>query len=197
MPIIETAAATGQFPYVVSHNPDGTVWNKTLNAGAGGWQAFSGGNWAQYALPLTEQGTSGYYSAPYPTGIVGVLTTEVLYFNATPTLGDAPGGIVQSLGVNVAAVDGDATVAPKLQRSASSMVVGKVIAGTLTDVAFSTDLENPNPNAFQGRSLLFPAGTTLEGQGGVISAYDPDTGIITVTAAFTGAPAVDDTFVIS
>jgi len=192
---IETFVVTGQFPYVIIHHPDGRVWNTTLAAGAGDWEAYDSGHWSQYAIPLTEQAGSGYYSATYPAAIGDVLTTEVVYYNETPTLGDAPGGGVNTQGSNVAAVAGDASAPAKLEASLKSMVVGTVIAGTLTTRAFSTDIVNTELNAYRGRSVLFVTGD-LAGQGGTIVGFDPDTGVLTVTAAFTAAPAADDALVI-
>lgn len=193
--LIETFVVTGQFPYVVIHSPTGQLWNTTLNAGAGGWESYASGHWAQYAVPLVEQAGSGYYSAAYPAAISNVLTTEVLYFNATPTIGDAPGGGSQSQGSNIAAVAGDASVPAKFQASLSSMVLGAVVAGTLTPAAFSTSVVNPSLNAYRGRSVLFTTGS-LAGEGGTIVGYDPVTQIITVSAAFTAAPALNDVLVI-
>lgn len=193
---IETVNQSGLSLYVVIHNPDGRVWNTTLNSGAGDWQVYNSGNWAQYAIALVEQSGSGYYKATYPAGIGAVLTTEVIYANASPTLGDAPQGVAQSQGSNIAAVDGDADAQTSLQRSLASMVRGKVIAGTLTAKAFSTDVVNANSNAFAGRALYFATGT-LAGQGSTITGYNTSTGVITLSGPFTGAPAVNDTFVIS
>lgn len=194
--LIETISTTGLSLYAIIFNPYGQAWNTTLNAGDGGWEVYDSGHWAQYAIALTEKSGSGYYSGQYPDGIEDILTTEVIYANAAPALGDQPMGIGQSQGVSVAAVAGDATAAPKLQTSLASMVRGAVIAGTLTSTAFTTDVVNIEPNAYQGRSLLFATGV-LAGQGGVISEFDPGTGLLTVTAAFTDVPAVDDVFVIS
>ncbi|MES2155454.1 MAG: hypothetical protein V4510_10000 [bacterium] len=194
---IETTGATGLSLYAVSHHPDGRVWNTTLNSGLGGWEAYNGGHWAQYAIALTEQGTSGYYRGTYPAAISGVLTSEVIYANGTPTLGDAPyAGPAQSQGANVAAVAGDAAVPAKMQASLSSMVLGAVIAGTLEAAAFTTDVTNSNVNAYAGRSLYFTTGD-LAGQGSTITGYDPDSGTITVAGAFTGAPSADDVFIIA
>lgn len=193
--LIETFTASGQFPYVVSHNPNGQVWNTTLNAGAGGWENYNSAHWAQYAIPLVEQAGSGYYSAAYPPAISGVLTTEVLYFNETPTFGDVPGGGSQSQGVNLVAVAADATAPAKLRASLASMVIGAVAAGTLAANQFPTDVINANVNAYQGLTLKFVTGALL-GQGGTIAAYDPDTQAVTLTAPFTGAPALNDVFVI-
>jgi hypothetical protein len=193
--LIETISATAQNLYAVIHNPNGQVWNQTLNAGLGGWENYASGHWAQYAIALTEQAGSGYYSAAYPAAISGVLTTEVLYNNATPTLGDAAVGLGQSQGSNMAAVGGDATAPAKLQNSLATMVLGAVSAGVLTASAFTTDVVNSNANAYQGLALKFVTGV-LAGQGGTIAAYDPATGQITMTAPFTGAPSVNDVFIL-
>lgn len=193
--LIETIYASAMSLYAVIFHPDGRAWNKTLNAGAGGWETYDSGHWSAYAIPLTEKSGSGYYHAAYPAGITGVLTTEVVYANAAPTLGDAPIGIAQSQGVSIAAVAGDASAAPKFQASLSSMVLGAVTAGTLTSTAFPTNVVNANTNAFQGLTLKFVTGV-LAGQGGTILSYDTATGTITVTAAFTGAPALNDILVI-
>lgn len=203
MPLpIETIQATGLSLYVIIINDDpesadlGKVWNTTLNAGAGGWEAYNSGNWAQYAVALTEYAGSGYYRGTYPSGIGLTLTTEVIYANGTPTLGDVPQGIGQSQGSNICAVGGDGDVAATLQRSLKTMVRGAVIAGTLTNKSFSTDVVNANINAFAGRSILFATGD-LAGQGSRIVSYDPDTGVIEVAGPFTGAPSSDDIFIIA
>lgn len=194
---IETVAATGSHPYAVLHNDStGQVWNTTLNAGAGGWEAYNSAHWAQYAVPMVEQAGSGYFSAAYPAAITGVMTTEVLYDNATPTLGDAPMGIGQSQGSNVAAVAGDQPAAVTFQQSLESMTTGAVVSGTLTPNAFTTNLVDPSLNAYIGLSIRFASGA-LKGQGVTILAFNPATGLITTTAAFTAAPAASDTFVIA
>lgn len=194
--LVETIGPTGLSLYFIVFNQLGQVWRTTLNAGAGGWETYDSGHWAQYVILLTEKAGSGYYSGAYPPNITGYLTTEVIYNNAVPTLGDAPYGLGQSQGANVAAVGGIADVAPTLQRSLTSMVRGKVIAGTLTASAFTTDVINTETNAFKGRAIYFASGT-LAGQGGIISEFEPITGLITIAGTFTVAPALNDVFVIS
>lgn len=200
---IETSgpSALSIYAIIVNNDPDsadfGKVWNTTLNAGDGGWEVYDSGHWAQYAVALTEYAGSGYYRGTFPEDIGSAMTSEVLYANATPTLGDAVyAGPGASQGVSVRAIAADSNAADKLQRSVSSMVLGTVIAGTLGASAFTTDVTNDETNAFQGRSLLFTTGD-LAGQGSVITAYDPDTGLITVAGAFTAAPTAADKFVIS
>ncbi len=194
--LVETIGPSGLSLYFIVFNQLGQVWNTTLNAGAGGWESYVSGNWAQYAIAMTEKAGSGYYSGTYPANISGYLTTEVMYNNATPTLGDAPYGVGQSQGVSVRAVAGNADVADTLERSLKSMVLGKVIAGTLSVNAFTTDVVNPEVNAYKGRAIYFATGD-LAGQGAIISQFDPSTGKITIAGTFTVAPSIDDVFVIS
>ncbi len=82
--LIETAYIPGRNLYVVIH-AGGQVWNKDTAA----FENYSQGNWVHYAVPLSEQVSSGYYSAAYPSGIpAGTLSTDVLYQQngATPVL---------------------------------------------------------------------------------------------------------------
>lgn len=200
---IETSGPTGLSLYAIIINTDpesadlGKVWNKTLNAAVGGWEVYNSGHWAQYAIALVEYSGSGYYRGTSPAAIGTAFTTEVLYANATPTLGDAVyAGPAQSQGVSIAAVNGDSDVAASFARSLASMARGTVIAGTVGAAAFTTDLVNAQVNAYKGRACYFATGN-LAGQGGIVSAFDPSTGLITIAGTFTVAPAVDDVFIIS
>lgn len=198
---IETTGSTGNSLYfiLVNNEPDsedfGKVWNTTLNASAGGWEVFNGGHWSQYVCLITEYGMSGYYRGTFPANIGEVLCTEVYYNNPAPTYGDTPYTIGQSQGSNVAAVGASTPAALKFKRSANSMVKGTVIAGALGVSMFTTDIENTEVNAFKGRCIYFETGD-LAGQGGLISAFDPDTGLITIAGSFSAAPQVNDLFVI-
>lgn len=198
------------FPLQVLYTPGATVyavvrgvvagtrqyWNKTLNAGAGGWEAYNSAHWAQYALPLTEDAGSGYFAANYPANIAGVLTTEAYYFNAvTPTLGDAPiAPLSQSQGANVAAVGADATVAPTLQQALTSEATG-VAAGVPTVSVIPTNLANAQANSYAGRSVLFTSGAAAQCAGRIVG-YAVVNGVLTLAAPLPVAPAAGDKFVI-
>lgn len=174
------------------------IWNTTLNLGAGGWEAFNSGHWAQYAIPMTEEGT-GYYWGTGPNGTSGIQVTDVVYQQGgvSPTYGqDTPCGIGQGAGQNVGAINGDAVAAGNLAKSLECMTVGAVAAGSISSVSFPTTIVNADPNAYQGLTLRWPAGTTLAGQGGVITGWNPSTQTITVSAPFAGTPAQGDAFII-
>lgn len=186
---------TGANIYAVIHGVvSGTrqVWNSNSQA----WEAYNSAHWAQYAVPLSEQTSSGYYATAFPTAIAGIIVSAVFYNNAVPTLGDSPlSAPVPCQGVNMAGIAADPVAAANQQQALNAIVIGQVAAGTLTASAFSTNVSNANDNAYQGRSILFITGA-LAGQGGVIIGYTSSTLLITMEAPFTGAPSAGDAFVI-
>lgn len=196
--LIEALYLPGRNLYVVIH-AGGQVWNKDTVA----FENYTQGNWTHYAVPLTEQTSSGYYSAAYPSGITaGTLSTECLYQQngGTPVLPALPGGdsflsAFQSQGTNAQTIAGDGTAAINLADSADGIVPGAAIAGTLSTTQASTNLTNSVDNAYINRGLVWTSGT-LKGQAGIISAYSHTNGLITVSTPFTGAPSAADTFVI-
>src|SRR5579872_4098871 len=99
-------------------------WNPTLNTGAGGWEVFNSGHWAQYAIALTGNG-DGYYAATYPANISGVITSETYYNNASPTYGDAPvSAISYAQGRNACGVGADPVAASNIAITAGAEVTG-------------------------------------------------------------------------
>jgi hypothetical protein len=192
---IETVFSTGAMLYTVIHNPnDGTIWNTANSA----WETFNASVWAQYAISMTEQATTGYYEANYPTAISGVLTTEVCYqqSGSSPAISDAPAtGIGQSQGSNVAAIANSTTAASTLAISVGTMPTGAIVSGTLTSTAFTTSLADTTDNVYQGRLIIFTSGALVR-QVGNITAYSGSTFTIMVGGAFTSAPSAGDTFII-
>ena len=83
--IIELPSATsGQTIYAVIHNGSGQLWNGSA------FEAFNSVNWSNYVNGLTEQTSTGYYKATFPSGIVAGKYTETFYQQqgGSPTLGD-------------------------------------------------------------------------------------------------------------
>lgn len=195
---VESVFQPGQTLYVVIHDPAlDKVWNPTLNAGAGAWETYNNAHWIQYAIPMTEQAGSGYYTAAYPAGIVNVLTSEAIFQQGggTPALGDGALGLGQSQGANLAAVAGDAAQPAKLQASLSSMIIATVQAGANTASAILTDLPDVVDNVYQGRVALFTSGGLIREAGTIIS-YTALTQTLTFSAPFTSAPVAGDKLVI-
>ena len=198
---IEVVFQSGQTLYAVVRGlVAGTrqVWNPTLSAGAGGWEAFTSGHWAAYAIALTEDTSTGYYAATYPVNIAGVLTSESFYQQAggTPTLGDVPAaGLLRTQGQNVAAIDALVAPAQNLALSVGAMQAGAVIAGTLTPAAFPTNLTSATNATYQGRVIMFVTGVLIQQVGNII-AYNGTTKTIVVGGPFTAAPSAADAFII-
>lgn len=189
---IETTGATDQTLYAIIRRPDGLVWNEQDQ----GWQAYGDGQWANYAVPLAEQGSSGYYRADFPDAASGYLTTEVVYIQGggAPAVGDAPAGIGQSQGTSVAAVGNDVVAAMNMLANLRGMTTGKAVAGTLSRTQVTTDLATGTDNALKGRLILWTSGACLF-QSSYIQASETGTQLLTF-GALTEAPGVDDTFVI-
>ena len=191
---IETAFSSGATLYAVVHHTDGRVWNNTNSA----WEAYSGALWAQYAVALTEQGTSGYYRGTFPTGATDVLSTEVVYQQSggTPALGDAPAtGIGQSQGVDIAAVKTSVTAALNHKTALLGMIIATVTSsGTSTALKIYCDLAD-TVDAYQGRVVLFASGALIRQVGNIVS-YDATGHFLTMASGFTAAPVVGTTFII-
>lgn len=61
---------TGVTVYAIVRDNDGDVWNGSA------FETYSAGNLGTYDIPLTEQGTSGFYAANFPSGIA---TSDIPY----------------------------------------------------------------------------------------------------------------------
>ena len=196
---IETTFSSGATLYAILHKPTtGELWNNVAQA----WQAFNEANWASYAVPLAEQGTTGYYYAAYPAAAAGdgsFLTSDVIYqqAGAGPATIDAPAtGIGQSQGVDVAAVKSNALAASRLERSLSAMIIGEVTGvGVSTETLIYTTLDDTADNVYQGRLLVFTSGNLIR-QVANISAYSAVNHTLTVAGPFTAPPALADSFII-
>lgn len=173
------------------------VWNPTLNTGAGGWENYNSAHWAQYAVALTEQTGSGYYSATYPANIDGVLTTEAVYVQGggSPTLGDNPAtGLLSSQGQNVTGVARESVAAENLREALVSEQKGLVAAGPTLSL-IPTDLESTQLGAYAGRSVLFTSGPANQ-VAARITGYNPTAGILTLAAPLPVLPEEGDSFII-
>ena len=193
---IETAFTSGVTLYAVIHNPGGFVWNNVTLA----FEAFNQAMWAQYAVPLTEQGTSGYYSAAFPVGAAGSqLTSEVIYQQAlaTPQTADAPAtGVGQSQGVDVAALGTSVLAVSNLQVSALSMYQGSVSSDGLSTtkrVYFNDPVTLVD--TYGGRIIVFTSGDLIR-QVANIEVYNALLKYADIAGALTSAPVIGDTFII-
>jgi hypothetical protein len=95
---IQTQTTTGSAVYCVIRNSAALVWNSTA------FVTFADGSWSTYEVPLTEQGTSGFFTANFPALITTADTYSVELWSGTGTESDqfVSGGSIQWNGSAVA-----------------------------------------------------------------------------------------------
>jgi len=192
--IIETLFTSGSTLYAILRDRlTGHVWNGTA------FEAFNSAHWSSYAIPLTEQSPTGYYTASRPSGVSGFIVSESIYQQAggSPATSDSPAtNLGYSAGQNIAAIAGDAALAPSnLQAALSTEAQGTISAGTITASSFPTSLLNTNTNNFQGRILLMVSGAAAQ-SAALIAQYNPTGGVLTLSGALAAVPSPGDSFVI-
>lgn len=197
LPDIETYFNVGATLYVFAHNRlTGQAWNNNTLV----WENWNIAHWTQYAIPLTEQTGSGYYTAPRPVGLAGYLVSETIYqqVGGSPASGDAPPqGLIRSAGDNVLAISGDALSAPtNLQSVLKSQTQGAVISGTITVSSIPTNLTETIVGAYQGRVLYMLTGSAA-GMAALIANYSPTNGLLTLSGGLAVAPSAADLFIIA
>jgi len=96
--------------------------------------------------------------------------------------------------VNVAQISGDSTAADNLGESATAIVVGAAITGTLSTTQMTTNLTETTDDHYIGRTIIWTTGV-LANQATDITDYDGTSKMLTFTAT-TEAPSNTDTFVI-
>lgn len=101
-----------------------------------------------------------------------------------------------TINANMVAMMGDATAAARARYSAKAALYGNAVTGTLAVNTFTSTLTGLATNAIVGRYLFWVSGT-LEGQPGLISAYNSSLGQITVSSNFSQAPGNGDIFTIA
>lgn len=194
--VIYTVAAT--LYCMIRRKSDGFVWNTALNGGDGGFEAWNAGNWAQYAIALTEQNGSGYYSAEYPEAIGAELTSVVFYATGgSPSSADAPPFILGAAqGQNVAAVAGVGQNAANMGAALSAQAIGAAVGTVPSALEVTTTLEETQDDTFLGRVIMWTSGAMAK-QAARISAYNGSTKVISVLAWPSDlTPADGDEFVI-
>lgn len=197
---IEVVYLSGVTLYaIVRRRSDGLVWNQALNGGDGDFEVWNAGNWAQYAVPLAEQPSSGYYAGAYPANIGNFFTSETVYVQAggTPAASDAPPFILTlSQGSGVAAVAGSGQAAANMGAALSTQQTGAAVGTAPSPTEVTTDLVSTVDDAYLGRVLVWTSGALYQ-QAAPISAYDGTTKVVSVLAWPSNlTPADGDTFVI-
>lgn len=215
--LIEAFSDSGFNLYTMIRNVAGQTWNTSIVA----FQNWNPANWTDYAVAMTEDTSSGFYSVAVPAAITAQRLTILIYNRAggTPAVGDQSFGNSTGIwdgstwesgwsttartlttlagvgGVDVQKINGVAAAAVKLGVSADSMIQGSAIAGTLTVSQMTTNLSYTTNKILFGRVVYFTS-TPLLGQVGAISAYDGTTKKITFFTPLTAAPIAGTTFII-
>lgn len=194
LPIIERNFTSGVTVYAVRHNKlNGQVWNGSA------FEVYNAAHWTTYAIALAEQAGSGYYAATAPAGTAGFLVSDAFYQQAggTPATSDGPPfALVDSGGVNVSAISGDAATAPTNLQSVLSSQTQGVVAGVPTTSTIPTNLANATAGAYSGRVLYMTSGAAA-GMAALISNYTVASGVLTLSGGLAVAPSAGDDFVIA
>lgn len=193
---IQALYSTGVNLYAILFNPvDGKVWSQTGLA----WVTYVSGNWANYAVPLTEYTGSGYYRAAYPIASPDVLSTDVVYLRngGAPTLGDTPiSSIYQSQGVGIGAIRNIWLDAEKMAFAIGTQQLGSISGTPSSPTVLPTDLTNSNDGAYAGRAVIMTSGNLVQ-QAAAITNYDGTAFTLTILGFPSGdTPADTDTFII-
>jgi hypothetical protein len=212
---IEVGSQTGNTVYAMLRNAQKQVWNGST------WVAYNVANWSQYVIALTEDTSSGFYTAAVPAGINTAIRLTILVYQqlgGSPAAGDDFIGNATGIydganwetgwstnvrtltslpaaGVDVTLINGSAVAAQRLAISAANMPKGKAVTGTLTVSQFTTDLSFATNDILYGRVVYWTTGN-LVGQVAAIAAYDGATKKITVFQPMVAAPANNDEFII-
>lgn len=192
---ITATYTVGATLYAVVVSPAGTFWN----TGSLTLETFSAGSWSQYAVPMTEYPGTSYYSAAYPAGITGVLTSELLFSQAggSPSLSDAPAfTVIQSQGKNVGSVGNLWQSAQNMAFALGTQQLGAIVGTPTSGVLLPTNLTSTQLDAYAGRAVVMTSGVLFQ-QGSRINAYDPSLFTLTIVGFPSGhSPANSDTFII-
>jgi len=95
---------------------------------------------------------------------------------------------------DIQAIKGSSAAATNLEKSASTIVTGASIAGTLSTTAMTTNLTEVTDDHFNGRIIIWTSGNLYQ-QATDITAYNGTTKKLTFTTV-TEAPIATDEFVI-
>jgi len=106
--------------------------------------------------------------------------------------------IPATVNADIVQVDGSTTGVSGLQQAVSTVVEAEVAASgsSSTLIVSDTAALSSTDDAYVRRNLTFTSGALIN-QASVISDYAGSSKTITVSVAFTGTPAEDDTFIIS
>lgn len=118
---IQLSFQTGKTAYsVIRNQTSGYLWS--LSGGVtGAFEAFTSGNWGNYAISLTEEGVTGYYKGNMPSA----LAAGVYAISAKQQLGASPVQTDPTVGVGDYQWNG--SIVSPLSDTATSGLVGQFL----------------------------------------------------------------------
>jgi hypothetical protein len=200
---------TGESLYFTIRNTDRQYYNTNSAA----FESLTVANWYSidsnnYAIDLTETPSDSYFFVGdmpaisegwYWIDIFSVLDVEV-----GPAIGDDFlatiigywNGTILSLQVSDAiSISGNVSAANKLEATLDATPSGEVSDVSSSTTVFDTTLTSIVDDYYNGAFIVFYTGDLI-GQSRLISDYDGTGKTITVSTAFTAAPADEDKFLI-
>ena len=175
-------------------------------------EAYNQAHWNNYVINTPENAGSGKYVLSVP-GYIPAGRYEATFYiplGGSAASGDTPfsttvfdwdGANIINVGsaLNVGSINGSASAAVNLGKSANAFVVGVAAAGTLNGTQMTTNLVATVPNIYAGRTLYFITGVNA-GLAVLVTAYAVTGGMITFIAygnlPAPSAPGVADQFLI-
>src|SRR5258708_33755780 len=122
--IIESVLVpSGISAYAVIRNNSGLVWNGSS------FESYNSAHWSTYAITMTEQASSSYFNATFPSSIVAGKYSYVVHQGSPATLGDPA--------INSRTLDWDGTKAVYV-----GLVTFKLPCGTISDFYETTRTVN-------------------------------------------------------
>ena len=157
-------------------------------------ESYNQAHWSNYVNSTPEDAGAGEYKLTVP-GYIPAGIYKATYFlplGGSPASGDSPfateifewdGANVIYIGssLNVGSINGSASAAVNLAKSANAFIVGAAAAGTLSTTQMTTNLTGSVANLYSGRTLYFTSGVNA-GLACLITAYAVTGGKLTFLA---------------
>lgn len=188
-------------------NASDQFWNTTINAGAGGFEAYNAANIAAYGLPLTEIGSTGVYSGAVPAGIsIADIYSLPVYIKAAGAGGSLVAGDLTSGPIGMGDLDWTGSVVASVNRveSRTEGLPSKAVqvedsvndTGATTTVCKGSSALSATDDFYVKARLLFTSGSNLGASPRQVKSYLGATRQFTFKDAWPNAPANGDTFII-
>lgn len=185
---IQLQATAAWDVYALIRDPVGDIWNGSS------FETYVTANLGTYDIPMSEQGTaSGFYEAAFPTSIGAAIHGAPYGVSVYRRIGGSPSEGDPIIG------SGNIEWESAIGKMYQAVTFGAVDDVGPSSTVFETDLTEVSDDHYGNSTTqavcAFRSGV-LKGQSRPITGYAGSTKEITVTPAFTEAPADTDEFVI-